>query len=90
MHTGAMVRELSGWADRYLPSAAHPDSAPRATSAVMAASSATGVVVVAAPSPATSRTAAELRRDTLQIRFSHAPGPQPPALLHSAAAGPRR
>ncbi|MEY9876307.1 DNA-binding HxlR family transcriptional regulator [Streptacidiphilus sp. MAP12-33] len=90
MHTGAMVRELSGWAERYLPSAAHPGPAARATSAVTAASG-TDVMVVAAPSPVSSRTAvAKLRRDTLRIHFSHAPDPQPPALLHSAAAGPRR
>ncbi|MFJ1795275.1 winged helix-turn-helix transcriptional regulator [Kitasatospora griseola] len=90
MHTGAMVRELSGWAERHLPSTAHPGSAARATSSVTAASG-TDVVVVAAPSPTTSRTAAaELRRDTLRIHFSHAPGPQPAALLHSATAGPRR
>jgi len=90
MHTGAMVRELSGWAERYLPSAAHPASAGQATSSITAASG-TNAVVVAAPSPATSRTdAARLRRDTLRIHFSHAPGPQPPALLHSAAAGLRR
>ncbi|MET8981686.1 winged helix-turn-helix transcriptional regulator [Streptomyces sp. NPDC004539] len=91
MHTGAMVRELSGWAERYLPSAAHPGSTGRATSSITAASG-TDVAVVAAPSPATSRTdAARLRRDTLRIHFSHAPASsQPPAPLHSAAADLRR
>ncbi|WP_030458468.1 winged helix-turn-helix transcriptional regulator [Kitasatospora sp. NRRL B-11411] len=88
MHTGAMVRELSGWAERYLPSIAHPDPAARASSAAL--TSGTGAVVIAAPRPAAARTdAARLRRDTLRIHFSHAPGPQPPALLQSAA-GPRR
>ncbi|WP_416971605.1 winged helix-turn-helix transcriptional regulator [Streptomyces sp. 4F14] len=90
IHAGAMVRELSGWAERCLPSAAHPASAGQVTSSITLGSG-TDVVVVAAPSPATSRTdSARLRRDTLRIHFSHAPGPQPPALLHSAAAGLRR
>ncbi|MGA5704540.1 winged helix-turn-helix transcriptional regulator [Peterkaempfera bronchialis] len=90
MRTGAMVRELSGWAERYLPGAAHPEPGARAASSVAAASG-SNVVVVAAPRPASARTtAANLRRDTLRIHFSHAPGPQPPALLQGATSGPRR
>ncbi|MFD9592518.1 winged helix-turn-helix transcriptional regulator [Kitasatospora sp. NPDC003701] len=91
MHTGAMVRELSGWADRHLPATARPASGQRAASSSVAAASSRNVTVVAAPRPASTRTAAaNLHRDTLRIHFSHAPSPQPPALLHSAAAGPRR
>ncbi|MEV4559421.1 winged helix-turn-helix transcriptional regulator [Kitasatospora sp. NPDC049285] len=90
MHTGAMVRELSGWAERHLPDSARPASGPRGVSS-LAAASGSHVRVVAAPRPATARTAAaNLHRDTLRIHFSHAPSPQPPALLHSAAAGLRR